>query len=523
MTTGILSSSRAAPSSHSGAEATASSSYGEILQSSALIGLASVIGLVIGLARTKAMAVLLGPAGVGLLGLYSTTADLVRSLAGLGINASGVRQIAAAVGTGDTSRIALTVTVLRRTAVVLGVVGAAALAVFSRQVAVLTFGDDQHAPALALLSLAVLFRLVADAQGALVQGMRRINDLARMSVFGALIGTIVSIAIVYWLRTDGIVPSLVALAAISVLTSHRYSRKVSVKRPSIRAPDVRRELGGLFKLGIAFMASGFLTLAAAYTVRLIVLRNVGLEATGLYESAWTLGGLYVGIVLQAMGADFYPRLVSAAADDRECNRLVNEQAQVSMLLSGPGVLATLTLAPFIVEIFYSKHFDGSVTVLRWICLGMALRIITWPMGYIVVAKGRQIAFFLCEIAWAIVNIGLTWLCVGQMGVEGAGVAFFGSYVFHALIIYPTVRAVGGFRWSVANRKTGALFLGSIGATFCFYYAAPLPLALAASALVTGGSCIYSIRLLLLLVEHDAIPRRARRVLAWFGLSASGRA
>ena len=56
------------------------------------------IGL--GIVRTKAMALLLGPAGVGLLGLYGTIADLAQTIAGMGINTSGVRQIAEAVGHG---------------------------------------------------------------------------------------------------------------------------------------------------------------------------------------------------------------------------------------------------------------------------------------------------------------------------------------------------------------------------------------------------------------------------------------
>ncbi len=52
------------------------------------------------------MALFLGPSGVGLFGLYGSISDIVHSLAGLGIQGSGVRQIAAAVGTGDAERIA---------------------------------------------------------------------------------------------------------------------------------------------------------------------------------------------------------------------------------------------------------------------------------------------------------------------------------------------------------------------------------------------------------------------------------
>jgi len=84
-------------------------SYGQILRSTALIGASSVATVALGVVRTKAMAVLLGPAGVGLFGLYGSIADVTQNVAGMGVNGSGVRQIAAAVGSGDTDRIARTV------------------------------------------------------------------------------------------------------------------------------------------------------------------------------------------------------------------------------------------------------------------------------------------------------------------------------------------------------------------------------------------------------------------------------
>ena len=65
----------------------------------------------IGPVRTKAIAVLLGPTGVGLFGLYTAIVDLTVGLAGVGVNSSGVRQVAEAVGTGNAERIARTAAV----------------------------------------------------------------------------------------------------------------------------------------------------------------------------------------------------------------------------------------------------------------------------------------------------------------------------------------------------------------------------------------------------------------------------
>src|SRR5437868_12445730 len=119
-------------------------SYAQILKSSALIGGSQVFNVAIGIVRTKAMAILLGPAGFGLAGMYNSVVDLTQNIAGLGVNSSGVRQIAHAQGSDDMDRIALTIAVLRRVSVALGVIGALALILFCRQISALTFGTSEY-------------------------------------------------------------------------------------------------------------------------------------------------------------------------------------------------------------------------------------------------------------------------------------------------------------------------------------------------------------------------------------------
>jgi antigen flippase len=491
--------------------------YGQILKSSALVGGSSAATIVIGIARAKIMAVLLGPAGVGLNGLYSSIIDLTSTIAGIGINSSGVRQIAEASASDRQERIAHTAAALRKTSILLGILGAASLVVFSGQVSALTFGNDRHAAAISLLSIAVFFRLVSGGQGALIQGMRRISDLAKMSVLGALFGALIGVPLVYFFRDKGIVPSLIGAAVMTIVTSCWYSRKIQIQMPSMTASEVGRELAPLLKLGFAFMATGLMTMGSGYVVRIIVLRKLGFDAMGLYQSAWTLGGLYVSFILQAMGADFYPRLTARASDNAACNRLVNEQAQVGLLLAGPGAIATLTFAPVVISMFYSAKFDAAVGILRWICLGTTLQVITWPMGFVSLAKGRSNVFFWSDFAWTVVYLGLAWVCVRWFGLNGTGIAFFGSYVFHAFMTYPIARSLSGFRWSAETTKTSLLFLSLVAIVFCGFYLLPFYLAVGVGTVAAIFAGVYSIRVLLRLVSLHEGPVSLRKLVAGFGL------
>ena len=497
----------------------AKKSYGEVLKSSTLIGAASLFNVGCSIVRAKAMALLLGPAGVGLLGLYGSIADLTRSAAGLGINSSGVRQIAEAVGTGDNQRIASTVTAMRRVALFTGALGSLLLLIFSQQVSRLTFGDGRHASQVALLALAVFFADISAAQGALIQGMRRIADLARMNVLGAFYGTVFSIPIIYVYGERGVVPSLVCVSAMGIMTSWWYARKIKVLPVIISLRQLAGEASSLLSLGVVFMATGLFTMGGAYLSRTLILRMISIEAAGFYQAAWALSGIYVGFILQAMSADFYPRLTAAARDNTECNRLVNEQAEVGLLMAGPGLLATLTFAPLVIFLFYSAKFEPAVEILRWNCLGLLLQVASWPMGFIVLAKGERTIYFWTELGSNVFYVGMVWMCVRTFGLKGAGIAFFGLYAAHWVVIYAIARRLTGFRWSPANRRIGLFFGSLVSVLFVAWYLVPHPAMFVIGSVLTFLVGIQSLKALCALVPAGQFPQPVQRAFVFLRLAS----
>lgn len=504
------------PAVDSAERSTSRSSYGQILESSVLIGGASVFILLIGMVRTKLLALLLGPVGLGLMGTFTTIVDLVVSVAGLGISRSAVRRIAGVAETGDSERIAITVTVLRRYSLLLATLGAVVTVLLSSPIARLSFNDDGHAAAVALLSLAVFCKMIAECQCALMQGLRRIADFAKIGIFGAAFGTVAAVPLVYLMGTNGVAACVVCIAAATVLMSWRYSRKVGSKASAVSSHDLREETTALLQLGVAFMLSGLLTMGAAYVVRVILLRQAGLEAVGLFQAAWTLGGLYVSLVLQAMGADFYPRLVAVAKDPASSNRLINEQTQISVLLASAGVVATLVLAPYGLTLFYSDGFAAATETLRWVCLGMALRVVTWPMGYIVVARGEHRLFLVTELAWTVVNIGLSYVGVRLFGLPGTGIAYFLSYVFHAVLIYAIARRLNGYRMASMSLRMITSYSLLIGVCFAAFELLPPGWAWPLGGAALLAACAGSLRQLRRLVPAHVLPEALRWLLPVLG-------
>ena len=459
------------------------------------MGGAAGINLLLGMIRVKFAAVLIGTAGVGLLASFTAIQGLLGTLAGLGIQSSAVREVAAAVAKNDQLAIGRAVLTLRRVCWLTGIVGMLAMMFFSPLISQLTFGSHQYTLDIAALGIIILLANLSGGQMALIQGMRRIGDMARAQVVAAALATVVAIAFYSWLGLRGIVPSLTVIAFIQLMLSWYFARRVSVPPATLSWRQTFSEAGGMVKLGLVFMWNGLLGSAVTYFTVTLITQQQGLQAVGLYSAAFALSGMFVNFVLSAMGADYYPRLTGVSHDKAAVNRLVNEQTEIGLLLALPGLLLTLVLAPWIIQLFYTKEFLPAVELLQWFILGCFGRVISWPLGFVMLALGKGHWFFITETSFNLLHILLIVFGFLLMGIEGVAIAFFVMYIGYTIAVLIVARHLIDFSWSLAAKKIGCITLPLIGITFILVTHLPLWAATIIGlglSLMTSIYCMYGL-------------------------------
>jgi len=426
---------------------TAESSYSQIVKSSSIIGGAQVINMAIGLVRTKLVAVLIGPSGIGLLAIYQSITSLASTIAGLGINTSGVREVAQYHGKDDAMGVAKTVRTLRRVSWFTGIAGMLLLAALAPWISELSFGSSDYSWAIATLGVTILLGNITAGQAAVIQGTRRIGDIARISVWGSLAGTIVSVGLYFALGIDGVIPALIGLAGISLLVSSYYAWqiKLEVARPSWSETWIQSR--GMLKFGVAMVISGIMGTGVAYATRILITSEFNIEAVGIYSAAFGISGLFVQFVLGAMGADFYPRLTAEANDHARMTQLINEQTEVGLLMAFPGLLATLVFAPWIISLLYTSEFSEASLLLQWFIIGCLGRVLSWPLGFSLLAKAQSTLFIVTEVLFNLLHLGLVWIGLKTLGLLGTSVAFALLYVAYTAAMLIINRITIDFRWS----------------------------------------------------------------------------
>jgi len=430
--------------------------YSRIIKSSSLIGGAQGVSILIGLMRVKFAALLIGASGIGLISAYQSVLQLLGSVFGLGLRSSSVREISLAVANDDVEQISRTVVTLRRMSLLLGLCGAVIVVVFSGYISEVSFDSRQYSGEVALIGFGILLTNMLGAEMALIQGMRRIAELAKIKLVAALVGALISIFIYVSLGQSGVIYALLSMVLVELFFARWYSRRISLKAVKVSWRESISAGGGMARLGVAFMYSGLLTTGVAYATRVIVVREIDLVAVGIFSAAYALSGMLVNFVLGAMASDYYPSLTAVSSDHQKMRDLVNQQTEIGLLLALPGVLGTLIASPILIKLLYSSEFWQAELLLRWFIMGCMLRVITWPMGYIVLAVGAVKLYGVTQTVFNVLHMLLICLFLGLWGVEGVAFAFLMAYAVHVVFIYSVARYLIEFRWSDGAKALVAL-------------------------------------------------------------------
>lgn len=428
------------------------SSYRQIIRSSSIIGGASVVSILVGLVRMKAVALLLGPSGVGLIGLLTQLVATASGVAGLGIGNVGTRQIAEAVASDEPAQIANARTALFWGTLFLAGVGTLAFWLLRDQFAVVVLGDPERARDVGWVSIAVGLTVAGSSQFAVLNGLRRVQDIAKLQVWSAVLSTGLGLLALALLGRSAIVVFVISVPLAGFLLGHWFvatAPKQVTSSTSLREMSVQWK--ALVRLGSAFMFAGLAGPAALLTVSTMVQRELGADALGQFQTAWAISMTYIGFILSAMGTDYYPRLTGAIRDDVVANRLVNEQVEVALLLASPALMTMQALSPWIVQLLYTAEFAEAALILRWQVVGDFLKVASWPLGFILLAAGAGRAFVFTQ--W--IGVGgfvlISWLGIPFVSTTATGLAFIGLYAVYLPLVY----------W-IANKRSGFRFSSSVG-------------------------------------------------------------
>ena len=420
-------------------------SYKQIFKTTSIFGGIQVFNILISIAKSKIIAVLLGPAGLGIISIFNSTATLIASCTNLGINVSAVKSIASAAQPENKYHQSVIIAVIKKMIWYTGILAFLVTVAISPWLSKISFGNTSYTFSFALLGLSLLALQVSNGQNAILQGLRQVKLIALSSLVGAVLGLLLSVPLYFYFGADGIVPALVATSMVAVLTSWYFLNKTAIEKVVVNLSVVKKEGKGIIKLGFLISLTSIFPAIVAYIVRLFIANVGNIEDVGLYTAGFAIVGTYVGMVFSAMSTDYYPSLAEVAGDNSKCTEKVNQQMLVSILILAPILTILIVFIKIGIIILYSSKFLGTVKMMQWASLGVFFQAFSFCIAYIFLAKGDSKLFFWNELIPNLYVLILNCLCYYVYGLEGMGISFLIGYFFYFLQVYIVAKTKYDFK------------------------------------------------------------------------------
>lgn len=440
--------------------------FKEGLKATSIFGGVQVFNILIGIIRSKLVAIILGPEGIGLNGILQSTIQLVNGVSGFGLGTSAVKDVSESYASGDEKKLSRTISVFRKLVWLTGLFGFIACFVLSPLLSKVSFDSYDYILAFAAVSVTVLFMQLTDGQRVLLQGTHRYKYMAKASVIGSVIGLFTTIPLYYVFGMNGVVPAIILASITSLCLMWYFAKRVTYDNQHVPLRRALHEGRGMMKMGFFLSLQGLLSLLMVYVLRIFINRYGGLADVGLFVAGFAIVDTYVGMVFSAMSTEYYPRLASHNNGSvEEYNETINQQIELSLMLVSPLICAFLIFGNFAVSLLYSDKFLPVTMMLCLAIMGNYFKAPSWCIAYSFLAKGDAFGFFYNEVSASILSTALKILFYYYWGLTGIGVAYLLGFFLYLLQVIIACHYRYEYKFDYRMLKT-YLFQMLLGVT-CF--------------------------------------------------------
>lgn len=421
--------------------------YDHVLKYTGLFGGVQGLTLLMGVARNKLVALLIGPAGLGFINMYNSVAGLIHKSTNLGLGFSAVKHISELSETADCNDLTEYVKTVRTWCFITALLGMALCCLFSHQISYWSFSSYEYTSEFCFLSPIIAMMTVTTGEMAIMKGLKQLKKVAITSACGALATLLVCIPVYSLFGMDGIVLSLLLCNASVLLVTLFFSCQALPWQINLRSATVLASGIPMVRLGIGYIIAGVFGQGAEYVIRTMIQEYSDIAHVGLYNSGYIMTVSYASMVFVAIEADFFPRLSAACKNVKSANRIINQQIEICVLLISPVLIGFVISMPYLIQILYSWEFNAAVPMAISATMFMFFKALTLPVAYLALARGDSKMFMTTELVYDIFIALAVPFAFKHYGLMGAGWAISAGGFIYFLLIHALYRFKYGYVFS----------------------------------------------------------------------------
>ncbi|KNX75741.1 lipopolysaccharide biosynthesis protein [Pseudomonas sp. 250J] len=399
-----------------------------LLKTGFLTAIATFARLLSAFLVMKLVAVLAGPEGVAQLGQFMSLTALLVVFAGGGVG-SGVVKYLAQFRDDVQSIQALVGSALTFT-LVSSLLMCVLVLIFSADISIWLLGGEEYTSLIVVLAVAQIFVALHNLIIAIINGMMDVKRLALVHVIGAVIGVLLPSVLGYFFKLYGVLLAFVLGQGMLLFVSLGCYARSQYFNLNYFRPSVDNEmLSRLAKFSLMTLTSALLAPIVQIVVRNMLAESFSWEQVGYWQAVTKVSEAYLLFISMAISVYYLPKLSSI--DDRQnFKREIVLGYTILMPVVFLSAAFVFILKGPITWLLFSDEFEGALYLYAPQLIGDVIKIASFLLSYIMLAKSMTKTFFLSELFFSSLYVVLVYVMSASFGLIGAMYAFIVNYFIY---------------------------------------------------------------------------------------------
>lgn len=412
----------------------------DIVRVFSFTAMSTLVKMLTGLISVKVVAVIIGPAGIALLGQLNNFSSIIMTLSSGGIN-SGITKYVAEYKDSDEKIKILLSTAVKITlwcSLVVGIL----MIVFHRFLSEYIMLSPDYGYVFTIFGCTVFLYALNMMLTSILNGYKEFKKFVSVNVVGSIVGLLFTLSFVFTLGLHGALISAVTFQSVMFFITLWMIRKLPWVSWAFFRVGIDRDA---VKKYFRYTAMTLVT-AATVPVSQIILRGYVISEISPVEAGWwegmnRLSNMYLMIVTSSFSVYYLPRL-SEISDKRELRNEILKAYKIIIPLLLLGLSLVYFLRFLVIQILFTPEFYPMEQLFIWQLLGDFFKISSWILAFLMIAKSMARVFVTTEILFAIAFIAMGFLFVHWNGVVGLTQAYMCNCIMYFLTMAFVFRKIG---------------------------------------------------------------------------------
>lgn len=369
----------------------------ELIAAFGFLGTYQVVTAVFSAVRTKLIAILLGPNGVGIFSQAKTLQTIAWFLVTLGLQDGIVNLIAEANAQGDRDKQKRIVATVSFIFVVLGGIALILCWFFRNSLSEWIFGDETYNDLILLVGVSVFLFAQYMLMLNVFRGRLKWKLYATVAIVSYAVGIGISSIFIWVFGLRGAVFSLV-ITQVTGLIFGLFFMKLPVRKELIGniLPDWR-VIEALLKYVGPLFGRKIIPLVANIYIRGMIITHLGADQSGIYHVLYAVSDVYFWAIVRPVVAYSMPKAATLVNDRKAIVDVQNNGIRLGLLGIFPIVTLVYGLREIWIPVFFSYEFLDAGFLLLWWLLGDVFRAIWVILNIDIIPLGRLNFLFFSSV------------------------------------------------------------------------------------------------------------------------------